>query len=95
VSATAIAIVERLIVQAKLTGACGCIFDLALMLYQKYGWRFRGKRGHGGREVFPAPLSQLEYAENYAAVDRNDRESSDWTTSMRTNRYYFCIKFWL
>jgi hypothetical protein len=184
VTATAIAIVERLIVQAELTGARGrtlytdnwyTSIDLALMLYQKYGWRFcgtvaptnkvarqdmdvpfaklskgamktiprgwyreavlqmrvgrkefyvqatswkdrkqvmfihttnigssrgkhtvrRGKRGHGGREVFPAPLSQLDYAENYAAVDRNDRDSSDWTTSMRTNRFYFRIKFWL
>jgi hypothetical protein len=24
----------------------------------------RGERGHGGRVVFPAPLSQLDYAEN-------------------------------
>ena len=45
VSATAIAIVECLIVQAELTGACGrtlytdnwyTSIDLALMLYQKY-----------------------------------------------------------
>jgi hypothetical protein len=53
VSATAIAIVERLIVQAELTGTgtCGRILytnnwctsiDLALVLYQKYGWRFCG-----------------------------------------------------
>ena len=51
VSATAIAIVERLIGQAELTGARGRILytdnwytsiDLALMLYQKHGWRFCG-----------------------------------------------------
>ena len=52
----------------------------------------RGKSGHGGRDVFPAPHSQQDYVENYAAVDRNDRDSSDWTTSMRMNRFYFCIK---
>jgi hypothetical protein len=50
-SATAIAIVECLIVQAELTGTCGRILytnnwypsiDLALVLYQKYGWCFCG-----------------------------------------------------
>ena len=55
----------------------------------------RGKSGHGGREVFPAPHSHQDYVENYAAVDRNDRDSSDWTTSMRMNRFYFRIKIWL
>ena len=55
----------------------------------------RSKSGHGGREVFPVPFSQLDYAENYAAVNRNNSDSSDWTTSMRTNRFYFRIKFWL
>lgn len=51
VSVTAIAIVERLIVQAEISCACGCILytnnwytsiDLELMLYQKYGWQFCG-----------------------------------------------------
>jgi hypothetical protein len=55
----------------------------------------RGKSGHGGREVFPAPHSQQDYVENYAVIDRNDRDSSDWTTSIRMNRFYFRIKIWL
>ena len=53
----------------------------------------RNKRGHSGRELFPAPLAQLDYAENYAAVDQNDRSSADYSTSMRTNRFYFHIFF--
>jgi hypothetical protein len=55
----------------------------------------RSKRGNSGREVFPATLSQKIYAEHFAAVDQNDRDSADYTTSMRTNRFYFRIKFWL
>ena len=55
----------------------------------------RSKRSHSGRDVFPAPLAQLDYAENNAAVDRNDCDSADYSTSMRTNRFYFCIFFWL
>jgi hypothetical protein len=35
-----------------------------------------------------------DYAENYAAVDRNDHNSADYSTSMRTNRLYFHIFFW-
>ncbi len=55
----------------------------------------RNKRGCSGRELFPAPLAQLDYAENYAAVDQNDRDSADYSTSMRANRFYFRIFFWL
>jgi hypothetical protein len=29
------------------------------------------------------------------AVDRNDRESADYTTSIRTNRWYLHVFFWL
>jgi hypothetical protein len=55
----------------------------------------RSKRGRSGRDVFCAPLAQLDYAENDAAVDRNDRDSADYSTSMRTNHFYFRIFFWL
>jgi hypothetical protein len=36
-----------------------------------------------------------DYAQNYGGVDRKDRDSSDWTTSVRTNRFYLRIFFWL
>jgi hypothetical protein len=36
-----------------------------------------------------------EYAQNYGGVDRKDRDSSDWTTSVRTQRFYLRIFFWL
>ena len=31
---------------------------------------------------------------HFNAVDRNDRDSSDYSTSLRTNRYYLRIFFW-
>jgi hypothetical protein len=37
----------------------------------------RSKRGHWGRQVFLVPLSELDYMENYAAVDQNNHDSSD------------------
>ena len=36
-----------------------------------------------------------EYASNYGGVDRKDRDTSDWTTSIRTTRFYLRIFFWL
>jgi hypothetical protein len=45
--------------------------------------------------MLPATLSQKIYAEHFAAVDQNDRDIADYTTLMRTNHFYFRIKFWL
>ena len=53
----------------------------------------RSKRGNSGREMFPATLSEKIYAEHFAAVDQNVRDSADYTTSISTNRFYFSIKF--
>ena len=43
----------------------------------------RGKKGKHGQD-------------NFAAVDHNDHDSADYTTSLHTNRWYLCvIMFWL
>lgn len=55
----------------------------------------RSTRGSRGQSTFPAPLAQRDYSQHFNAVDRNDRDSSDYTTSMRTNRWYMRIFFWL
>ena len=55
----------------------------------------RGKKGKHGHDILPAPLSQLDYALNFSAVDRNDRDSADYTTSLHTNRRYLHVMFWL
>ena len=55
----------------------------------------RDKKGKHGRDILPAPLFQLDYALNFAAVDRNDRDSADYATSLRTNRWYLRVMFWL
>ena len=51
----------------------------------KYSVR-RSKRGVRGRETIPAPASQQTYIESFSAVDRNDRDSSHFTTSILTNQ---------
>jgi hypothetical protein len=35
------------------------------------------------------------WCQNYVGVDRKDRDRSDWTTSVRINRFYLRIFFWL
>ena len=48
------------------------------------------------RERLPVPSVQVvkKYATEYNGVDRKDRDTSDWTVSVRTNRYYLRIFFW-
>ena len=55
----------------------------------------RSGRGQQGRSTFAAPNSQRDYARHFNAVDRNDRDSADYTTSLRTNRWYLRVFFWL
>ena len=38
--------------------------------------------------------AQAEYVKWFNAVDRNDRDSADYSTSIRTNRYYIRIFCW-
>jgi len=47
------------------------------------------------RVEIPSHLVSKDYGENYGGVDRNDRDASDYTVSVRTNRFYLRIFFWL
>jgi len=42
-----------------------------------------------------APAIVAEYSANMGGVDRKDRDSADYTTSIRTTRYYLRIFFWI
>ena len=52
-------------------------------------------RGQRGRSTFKAPNAQKDYAKHFNAVDQNDRDSADYTTSLKTHRWYLRIFFWL
>jgi hypothetical protein len=45
------------------------------------------------RLVINCPPVQKNYAKNMNGVDRNDRDSADYTTSIRINRWYLRIFF--
>ena len=47
------------------------------------------------REEIPSAKVVSDYGKNYSAVDRIDRDTSDWTVSVQTNRFYLRIEFWL
>jgi len=53
--------------------------------------RVRGKRTH---DTIVAPQAQADYVANNNAVDRNDRDSADYSTTIRMNRYYLRIFCW-
>jgi hypothetical protein len=52
-------------------------------------------RGQQGRSTFAEPNAQRDYAKHFNAVDRNDRDLADYTASLRTNRWYLRVFFWL
>jgi hypothetical protein len=54
----------------------------------------RHVRGQQNRNVIRAPLSQKHYREHFNAVDINDRDSADYSTSIRTIRYYIRMLCW-
>jgi hypothetical protein len=54
----------------------------------------RHSRGQRERRVINAPNNQQRYADNYNTVDRNDHDSSDYSTTIRTARYYLRIFCW-
>jgi hypothetical protein len=54
----------------------------------------RHVRGQQNRNVIPAPFSQKHYREFFNAVDINDRDSADYSTSICTNRYYLRMLCW-
>jgi hypothetical protein len=46
------------------------------------------------RDTIDAPRAQTHYVKYFNAVDRNDRDSADYSTTIRTNRYYLRIFCW-
>jgi hypothetical protein len=53
------------------------------------------ERGSNASRLINAPQAQQDYIKYFNAVDRNDRDSADYSTSIRTNRYYFRIFCWI
>ena len=52
-------------------------------------------KGRREKEVIQCPPVQQDYTKNgYNGVDRNDRDSADYTVSLRTNRWYLRKWFW-
>jgi hypothetical protein len=54
----------------------------------------RSTKGVHECSVLKAPRAQLNYAKHFNAIDYNDRNSADYTTSIRTNRWYLRVFFW-
>ena len=55
----------------------------------------RHVKGKKQKVEIGAPTSQIDYVGNYNAVDRQDRDSADYTTSIKTVRYYIRIFCWM
>jgi hypothetical protein len=53
--------------------------------------RIRGKRTC---DTISAPQAQADYVANYNAIDRNDWDSADYSTTICTNQYYLRIFCW-
>ena len=53
--------------------------------------RVRGKRI---RDTIAAPRAHADYVANYNAVDRNDRDSVDYSSTIRMNQYYLRFFCW-
>ena len=51
-------------------------------------------KGKLGRVKIDGCRAQAEYVKYFNAVDRNDRDSADYSTSIRTIRYYLRIICW-
>ncbi len=58
------------------------------MTVQRHVW---GKHMH---DTIDALQAQANYVANYNAINRNDRNSVDYSTTIRTNRYYLQIFCW-
>jgi hypothetical protein len=54
----------------------------------------RHVRGIRRPQVIRAPLSQKHYREYFNAVDINDRDNADYSTSICTIRYYIRLLCW-
>jgi hypothetical protein len=54
----------------------------------------RRVRGKKRPDTIPGPCAQADYVQNFNAVDRNDRDSADYLTTICTNHYYIRIFCW-
>lgn len=54
----------------------------------------RAMKGKKRRVVINCPPAQKDYAANFNGVDLNDRDCGDYSTSIRSNRWYLRIFFW-
>ena len=54
----------------------------------------RYAKGRRKREHFAAPWAQKHYAKCFNAVDKTDRDGADYSTTIKTNRYYLRIVCW-
>jgi hypothetical protein len=55
----------------------------------------RHVKGQRMRKEITCPQVQQEYAKYFNGVDKNDRDSSDYTVSLKTNRWYLRYYFYL
>ena len=55
----------------------------------------RKVKGNGRALVVTCPPVQRAYAKNFNGVDMNDRDSATYSTSIRSNRWYLRVFFWL
>jgi len=55
----------------------------------------RHVKGNKLRVCIGGPRARALYAKYFNAVDQNDRDSADYSTSIRTNRYYIRIFCWV
>ena len=51
-------------------------------------------KGKKKRETIPEPHAHADYVKSMNGVDRNNRDSRDYSTSIRTNRWYLWIFCW-
>jgi hypothetical protein len=54
-------------------------------------WQVKGKKHP---DKIPGPRVQADYVKNFNAVDRNDQDSADYSTTICTNCYYIQIFCW-
>ena len=55
----------------------------------------RHVKGEKNRVTLKSTQSQAEYMKYFNAVDRNDRDSSDYSVSQRTHRWFLRLYFFL
>ena len=55
----------------------------------------RGRKGSRERETIAGTITQQDYAAMFNSVDRNDRDSADYSTTVRTHRFYIHFFGWL